>query len=374
MANKIYVVDLTDEERESLLNLISRGTQSVRKIKRAHILLLADEGQTDQEIAQALHTSKSTVQRTRRRFVMGSLERALNEDPRLGASRKLDDKGEAVLATLAQSKPPEGRKRWTLQLLSDRLVELKVVDSISRETVRGVLHKKKLKPWRRTKWVIPSVGAEFVWRMEDVLDVYARPYDPQRPQVCLDEMLVQLIAEKSPPLPATPGQPERFDYEYRRNGTRNLFVFFQPLAGQRHILITERRTKTDYAQALRYLVDELHPDAERIVVVQDNLNTHTPASLYEAFEPAEAQRILKRLEFHYTPKHGSWLNMVEIELSILVKQCLDDRVPDEETLRRKIQAWVTERNEKRATVNWRFGVSDARDKLERLYPNLSKSS
>lgn len=374
MANKIYVVDLTDKEREFLSNLISRGTQSARKIKRAHILLLADEGRTDREIAQALHTSTSTVQRTRRRFVVGNLERALNDDPRPGASKKLDDKGEAVLATLAQSEPPEGRERWTLRLLSDRLVELKVVDSISYETVRKVLHEKKLKPWRRTKWVIPSVGAEFVWRMEDVLDVYARPYDPRRPQVCLDEMLVQLIAETRQPLPPKPGQPERFDYEYRRNGTRNLFVFLQPLAGQRHILVTEHRTKIDYAQALRYLVDELYPDAETIVVVQDNLNTHTPASLYEAFEPAEAQRILKRLEFHYTPKHGSWLNMVEIELSILVEQCLGGRIPDEAALRRKIQAWVAERNGKRATVNWQFGVSDARDKLERLYPNLSESS
>lgn len=226
----------------------------------------------------------------------------------------------------------------------------------------------------KKKWVIPSVGAEFVWRMEDVLDVYARPYDPKRPVVTFDEQLVQLIAEKRRPLPAKPGQPERFDYEYKRNGTRNLFVFFQPLAGWRHVLITERRTKIDYAQAMRYLVDELFPEADVVVVVEDNLNTHTPAALYEAFEPAEAKRILDRLEFHYTPKHGSWLNMVEIELSILSEQCLDDRIPDEQTLRREVEAWETARNEQRATVNWRFSTSDARVKLERLYPNLSESS
>ena len=374
MANKIYVVDLTDEEREFLLNFISHGTQSVRKTKRAHILLLADEGQTDGDIAKALHTSESTVQRTRRRFVVGNLDRALNEDPRPGASKKLDEKGEALLTVLAQSEPPEGRKRWTLQLLADRLVELKVVNSISCETVRQELHKKGIKPWRRTKWVIPNVGAEFVWRMEDVLAVYARPYDPKRPQVCFDEMLVQLIAETREPLPSKPGQPKRFDYEYKRNGTRNLFVFFQPLAGQRHILITEHRTKTDYAYAMRYLVDELYPDAEKIVLVQDNLNTHTPAALYETFEPAEARRILERLELHYTPKHGSWLNIVEIELSILSEQCLDDRIPDGEALQRRVQSWEAARNEKRATVNWQFGVSDARAKLERLYPNLSESS
>ena len=222
--------------------------------------------------------------------------------------------------------------------------------------------------------MIPSVGAEFVWRMEDVLDVYALPYDPKRPVVCFDESPVQLIAETRKPLPPRPGQPERFDYEYKRNGTRNLFFFFQPLAGWRHVLIREHRTRVDYAYAMRYLVDELFPEADVVVVVQDNLNTHTPASLYEAFEPAEAKRILNRLEFHYTPKHGSWLNMVEIELGILSEQCLSARIPDEETLRCKVKAWERARNERRATVNWRFSTSDARVKLSRLYPNLLESS
>jgi hypothetical protein len=222
--------------------------------------------------------------------------------------------------------------------------------------------------------VIPTVGAEFVWRMEDVLDVYARPYNPKRPQVCFDEKLVQLIVEKRCPLPAKPGQPERYDYEYQRNGTRNLFIFFQPLAGWRHVLVTERRTKIDYAHAMRYLVDDLFPEADVIVVVEDNLNTHTPAALYEAFEPAEAKRILDRLEFHYTPKHGSWLNMAEIEIGILCEQCLDDRIPDEDTLCSEIAAWEAPRNERGATVNWRFSTLDARVKLKRLYPNISESS
>lgn len=209
--------------------------------------------------------------------------------------------------------------------------------------------------------------------MEDVLDLYAAPYDPQRPVICFDEKLVQLIAEKRLPLPAKQGQPERYDYEYQRNGTRNLFVFFQPLAGWRRVLITEQRTKIDAAHAMRYLVDELFPAAAVVVVVQDNLNTHTPASLYEAFKPAEAKRILDRLEFHYTPKHGSWLNMVEIEIGVLSEQCLDDRIPDEDTLRREIAAWETDRNERRVTVNWRFGTENARVKLKRLYPDISKS-
>jgi hypothetical protein len=208
--------------------------------------------------------------------------------------------------------------------------------------------------------------------MEDVLDLYAAPYDPKRPVVCFDEKLVQLIAETRLPLPAKPGQPERYDYEYKRNGTRNLFVFFQPLAGRRRVLITERRTKIDDAHAMRYLVDELFPEADVVVVVQDNVNTHTPASLYEAFEPAEAKRILDRLEFHYTPKHASWLNMVEIEIGILSEQCLDDRIPDEDTLWSETAAWEADRNERRVTVNWRFDTADARVKLQRLYPRISK--
>ena len=210
--------------------------------------------------------------------------------------------------------------------------------------------------------------------MEDVLDVYAAPYDPQRPQICFDEKMVQLIMEKRHPLPPKPGRPERFDYEYQRNGTRNLFFFFQPLAGWRHVLVTERRTKMDFAHCMQYLVDDLFPETDKVVVVLDQLNTHTPAALYEAFEPAEAKHILDRLEFHYTPKHGSWLNMVEIEIGVLTEQCLDDRIPDEDTLKREIAAWQASRNEQRATVHWRFSTSDARVKLKRLYPDLSDSS
>ena len=204
--------------------------------------------------------------------------------------------------------------------------------------------------------------------MEDVLDLYARPYDPRRPQVCFDEHMVQLIAEKRHPLLPKPGRPERFDYEYQRMGTRNLFLFFQPLAGWRHVRVTERRTKIDFAHCMLYLVDELFPEVDCIVVVLDNLNTHTPAALYEAFEPAEAKRILDRLEFHYTPKHGSWLNMVEIEIGVLSEQCLDRRIPDADTLQSEIAAWEILRNDQRATVDWQFTTAHAREKLKRLYP------
>jgi hypothetical protein len=216
------------------------------------------------------------------------------------------------------------------------------------------------------------VSAEFVAAMEDVLDLYEEPYDPRRPKVNFDETSKQLIRETREPLPVEPGQAARYDYEYERNGTRNLFMFMEPQAGWRHIAVTERRTRQDFAHQMQWLVDARYPEAEVIRVVMDNLNTHKPASLYEAFAPAEARRLLKKLEFHYTPKHGSWLNMAEIELSILSRQCLDRRIPDEATLRREIMAYEDTRNAAKATIAWRFTTTEAREKLHRLYPSHSK--
>lgn len=207
--------------------------------------------------------------------------------------------------------------------------------------------------------------------MEDVLDLYAEPPDPQRPRVCFDEMPKQLIAEMRQPLPAGPGQPERFDYEYRRNGTCNLFMFMDPDAGWRHVAITDRRTKQDFAQQMKWLVDERYPEAERIRVVLDNLNTHRPAALYEAFAPEEARRILRRLEFHYTPKHGSWLNMAELEISVFERQCWDRRIGDVATLQRETQALENQRNAARATVRWRFTCQEARVRMSHVYPPSS---
>ena len=207
--------------------------------------------------------------------------------------------------------------------------------------------------------------------MEDVLDLYAEPYDPKRPKVNFDEASKQLIAETRTPLPAAPGQAVRYDYEYVRNGTRNLFVFTEPQAGWRHIAVTEHRTMEDFAHQMRWLVDARYPEAEVIRVILDNLNTHKPASLYETFPPAEARRLLKKLEFHYTPKHGSWLNMAEIELSILQRQCLDRRIPDATTLVREIHAYEAARNATTATIVWRFTTTDAREKLHHLYPSYS---
>jgi len=209
--------------------------------------------------------------------------------------------------------------------------------------------------------------------MEDVLDVYARPDDPRFPQVCLDEASVQLVADARPPRPPAPGAPAREDYEYERRGTANLFLVCEPLRGRREVTVTERRTKVDWARVVKDLVDVHDPAAERIVLVLDNLNTHSPASLYEAFAPAEAQRIADRLEIHHTPKHGSWLNVAEIELSALGRQCLDRRLPGRATLAAEVAAWVAARNAERVAVDWRFTTADARIRLRHLYPVLHPS-
>jgi hypothetical protein len=206
--------------------------------------------------------------------------------------------------------------------------------------------------------------------MEDVLEVYHRPHDEKRPLVALDEASKQLVGEVVQPLPPEPGQPERFDYEYVRNGTANLFMVSEPLRGWRAVQVTERRTAKDYAEVLRWLAEDVHPDAEVIVLVQDNLNTHVLASLYEAFPPEQARRLAERFEVHYTPKHGSWLNVAEIELSVLARQCLDRRIASAEELRREVAAWEAERNERAVQVRWRFTTAEARIKLHRLYPSL----
>ena len=209
-----------------------------------------------------------------------------------------------------------------------------------------------------------------MWHMEDVLDVYVRPYDPRRPQVCLDETSRQLLGDVTPPLPVTPGAPAREDYEYTRQGVCNLFMLAEPLRGWRHVVVSDRRTRTDFAHCIRELVEVHYPDAERIVLVLDNLNTHTPASLYETFPPAEAKRLADKLEIHYTPKHGSWLNMAEIELGVLAGQCLDRRLPDRDTLAREVAAWEAARNAATKTIRWRFTTADARIKLKHLYPSF----
>jgi hypothetical protein len=216
----------------------------------------------------------------------------------------------------------------------------------------------------------PKANAGFVAAMEDVLEVYTRPYDPARPVVCFDEGGKQLIGDVRPPLPVRPGRARRVDYEYTRNGTANVFMLFEPLKGWRHAAVTARRTNKDFAGMVRALIDVWYPAAERVVLVLDNLSTHTPAALYETFPPEEARRLVERLEIHYTPKHGSWMNMAELELSVLARQCLDRRIPDLDALRREVAVWELDRNAAMVRVDWQFTTADARVRLKRLYPVL----
>jgi hypothetical protein len=221
-------------------------------------------------------------------------------------------------------------------------------------------------------WCIPpAANAAFVCAMEDILEVYKRVYNPEEPLICMDETTKQLTIEIRHALPVEPGVAARFDYEYERNGVCNLFMFYEPLTGKRYTSVTEQRTKIDWAHQIKELLDDRYPDANKVVLVMDNLNTHSGASLYEAYPPEEARRLLERLEIHYTPKHGSWLNIAEIELRVLFGQCLDRRIPDRQTLEQEVMHWQNHRNNLEAKVNWRFTTADARIKLKRLYPTLS---
>lgn len=368
-----YRVDLSETERCELQVMLSGGKHAARMLKRAQILLAADAGVCDEIIATTVAVGASTVYRTRRRFVEGNLERALSEEPRPGAARKLSGKDEALLVATACSRPPEGRARWTLELLAGEIVQLTTHERLSRETVRRRLAENALKPWRQKMWCIPKVTGEYVARMEDVLDLYAEPADPNRPVVCFDESPTQLIGEVRQPIPPEPGKVKRYDYEYRRHGTLNLFVLLDAHQPWRKVTVSERRTAVDFAVCMRDLVDVDFPQAERIRVAMDNLSTHTPGSLYEAFPASEAHRILHRLEFHLTPKHASWLNMAEIEIGVLKGQCLDRRIDNRRRLEREIAAWQRERNAAGARIQWMFTTETARTKMGRAYPNPAAS-
>src|SRR5712675_1526184 len=352
--NVRYRVELSQAERCELTAMLSKGKRAPRKLKRAQILLAADAGRSDEEIARAVAVGGSIVYRTKRRFVEGNLERALSEDLRPGAERKLTGKEEALLVATACANPPAGRARWTLELLADAMVKLTEHESLSHETVRRRLAENGLKPWRKDMWCIPKVDGEYVARMEDVLDLYAEAPDPQRPVICFDESPTQLIGEVRAPIRAKPGQLERYDCEYRRNGTVNLFVFVNAHQPWRRVKVTDRRANQDFAECMRELVDVDYPDAPIIRVVMDNLSTHSAGALYDAFPAPEARRVLKRLQFHHTPKHASWLNMVEIEIGVLRSQCLDRRIDDKQRLASEIAAWERRRNADRAHIKWMF--------------------
>jgi transposase len=359
IAVKKYVVRLSAEERGQLSDLIRSGKRAAQLLTKARILLKADvsqagEGWSDSRIAEALDTSIATIERTRRQLVEEGFEAVLTRkyNPNSARPRIFDGAAEAKLIALTRSPAPAGHARWSLSLLEEKVVELRIVDL-------------------KQQWVIPpDASAAFAASMEDVLEVYQRPHDPLRPLVCLDETSKQLIAETRAPIPMKPGRARREDYEYERNGVANLFMLFAPLEGWRRVKVTDRHAAADYAQVLRELSDVHFPGAAKIILVQDNLSTHTAASLYAAFPAAEARRIFERFEWHYTPKHGSWLDMAESELGVLATQCLARRIPDKQTLESETAAWQQSRNRHHAKADWQFTTADARIKLKRLYPQF----
>ena len=348
-----YIVELNKAEREFLLNLVSKGNVPSRKLKRANILLMADKRiYQDIEIANALSAGTSTVYRTKRSFVENGLEAALDKDEdRPGGARLLNGVEEALLVSIACSKAPAGRSRWTLQLLADRLVALTDLESVSLETIRCRLKEKEIKPWQKKMWCIPTFDADYVANMEEVLDLYSKQENPLEPVVNFDEAMKQIIADTRTPIPPRPGQVEKQDYEYRRVGTANIFLFFDRHRGWRKAKVTQQKTASDFAECMRDLVDIHYPEAEKIHLVLDNLNTHKPASLYKTFPPQEARRILRKIVFHYTPKHASWLNMIEIEIGNMNQQCLNRRITDWDTLKNELSIWESERNNEKATIN-----------------------
>ena len=379
-----YKVELTPSQRSDLIEVSRRGKPLARTVKRALALLKADEGLSDREAAEAVSVSALTVARARRRFVDEGLEAAINDRPRPGRERKLSGRQEAV--GRSRGSPPRiqygaGSGCHRVQQSARRTCKLDAPSAggpgggagVCREHLLGDgapdTQKNELKPWKKKEWCIPKVSGEFVARMEDVLDLYHEEYDPERPVVCFDETSKQLLGDVRPPIEAAPGRMGRYDTEYQRNGTRNLFMFCEPKGGWRRVEVTVRRTAVDFAHRMKWLVDQAYPDATVVRLVLDNLNTHKLGSLYEAFAPSEARRIAKRLEFHHTPVHGSWLNMAEIELSVFSRQCLNRRIGDEALLRREVAALERERNEAAAIIDWRFSTHDARSKLKHVYPS-----
>jgi transposase len=369
-----YRVQLTDQERAELQELLTGGEQAVRRVKRAQILLASHLGQNEERIARTLGVGISTVYRTRRRFVEGNLEGALSEEPRPGAARKLSGKEEALLVATACSKAPAGCARWTLKLLAGRMVELTEHSKLSEETIRRRLHDNELKPWQRKMWCIAKVDGEYVARMEDVLDLYAEKPDRQYPVVSFDESPQQLIGEVREAVAMAPGQAGRYDSEYKRNGTVNLFVMLDVHRPWRHVKVTDHRKGVDFAGCMRELVDRHYPKAEKIRVVLDNLSTHSAASLYNHFAPQEARRIMRKIEFHYTPKHASWLNMVEIEIGVMRTQCLDRRIAERAELESEIAIWERRRNANQEKIQWMFNCEKARRKLSHAYAQLIQKS
>lgn len=363
-----YVVELSEEEQDKLRVLTTKGSTGARVLKRANLLRMSDKGLPDNEIVELLGVSTSTIGRTKKRFVEDGLEAALDEGNRSGCPRKLDAVSDALLTAIACSKPPKGCGRWTLKLISQRFIVLLEDDNkVSIETVRRQLKDSELKPWQKKMWCVGKMTTDYIAKMEHILHIYSQPEIPDEPVVNFDEAMKQLVEDVTPQTEAKKGRAGRIDYEYKRKAVANIFMFYDGHRGWRKAKATSHKKAEDFAQCMKDLVDEHYPDAKKIHVVMDNFCTHKAGSLYKAFPPEEALRILNRLEFHYTPKHASWLNKVEIEIGVMNRQCLNQRIPDWETLHSELKAWEERRNDEGASIDWQFDVDAARKKFTRAY-------
>ena len=374
---KKYVVRLSGEERERLEALLRKGKSPAQRMLKARILLKADvseagEGWSDRRIIKALDTSVSMVYRVRKQLAEEGFEAVLSRKQRATpAVARIFDGERSQTDCLGLFQTSQGTRTLDPAAVGEKGRGAPHCRSRQRHNDRAGAKKNILQPHRRQCWVIPpKANSAYVAAMEDVLAVYTRPRDADHPLVCVDETSKQMLAETRLPIPMKPGRPARCDYEYERNGTANLFMMFAPLEGWRHVKVTDRHTAVDYAHVLKDLADVHFSGAKTIVLVQDNLNIHSKASLYEAFPAAEARRLVERFEWHYTPKHGSWLDLAESELGVLSSQCLDRRIPDKQTLVEEIAAWEHDRNANHTKANWHITTPNARIKLKHLYPSI----
>lgn len=374
---RLYRISLSKKERKIIRHLQKKAVSSNARTRYA-ILLAADENihgskVTNSDIGNASGASVPTVIDTLRKYCESGLGPAIApaRNPNSNTARlKATGEVEAKIIAKACTAPPKGYARWTVTLLAEESAAI-LEESVSRSTVGRVMKRNEIRPHLNSYWCIPPrEDADFVACMEDILDVYQLPYHPQYPVWCMDEKPYQILGDSREPLPMRPGDTAKIDSEYVRNGTVSVFCFVQPHTGQIIHSVDETRTAVDWAEKVRYLVDGIAPDAEKIILVMDNLNTHSIASLYKAFPPEEARRIAKKLEVHYTPKHGSWLDIAEIGINIMTRECLDRRIPDIETLRNELKEWNDAYNKNPSPVNWQFKTSDSRIKLKKLYPNI----
>ena len=390
MPKKTYPVSLNQHELNQLKEIAHNGhAHSAKEILHANILLLTNDDRqkgkkSNQEVADIFGISKTTVNQVRKTYALSGIDAAIKRKTRITppVAAKITGELEAHVLAAALSPPPTGYAKWTLRLLAEHCLEKQYVVSISHTAIGNMLNTNEVKPHLSKYWCIPKLGdSSYVANMEDVLGIYGRPYNKNRPVLCMDEKPIQLLDEireriLAKPLrtdPETelpkPGVCEKIDSEYVRCGTASIFMFTEPLGGWRHVIALAHRKKEDFAYLMHEVAEKYYPDAERIILVADNLNTHAYASFYDAYKPATAYWLAQKYEIHYTPKHGSWLNIAETELSSLSIQCLNrQRIKNIECLNEALSAWECNRNQKQKGVNWQFTIEEARGKLKRLYP------